>query len=360
MKSFRCTCGQLLFFENSHCVACGRSLGFLPGPAILSALEPTQNGSWKPLHPAGGGTLQRRCQNYDQHNVCNWMVPESEGVALCRACRLNQTIPDLSVPENLGYWHRLELAKHRLVYSLLRLGLPLVSKFEDPARGLAFAFLRDPAPQFRESSRVVTGHAGGLITVDLTEADDVVREKMRLEMNEPYRTLLGHFRHESGHYYWERLVHAGGLLDPFRELFGDERADYDDALRRYYSGQPPLNWQNRFVSAYSSAHPWEDWAETWAHYLHLVDTMETAQDWGLAGPSAEQCGANGCADAYHPASFEALMERWISLTMAINSINRSMGLRDLYPFVLSEVVKEKLAFVHKVIGERREAARTEG
>lgn len=356
MKCFRCECGQLLFFENSQCVSCGRTLGFLPGPAILSALEPTHNGLWKPLHRAGGGTLRRKCQNYEHHDVCNWMVAESEDVTLCRACRLNQTIPDLSVPENLGYWHRLELAKHRLVYSLVRLGLPLLSKFEDSARGLAFAFLRNPAPHFRESSQVVTGHAGGLVTIDLAEADDVVREKMRLEMNEPYRTLLGHFRHESGHYYWERLVHPGGLLGPFREIFGDERADYDDALTRYYSGNPPLNWQDRFVSAYCTAHPWEDWAETWAHYLHLVDTMETAQDWGLVEPSSHQGKEKGNVDAYRPAAFDALMEGWIPLTMAINSINRSMGLRDLYPFVLSEVVKQKLAFVHRVIGETRDAA----
>jgi hypothetical protein len=246
------------------------------------------------------------------------------------------------------------------VYSLLCLSLPLRDKGEDPDKGLAFAFLGDPNPRFEETRQVITGHAGGLITLNIAEADDAIREKMRLAMNEPYRTLLGHFRHESGHYYWERLVAHGDGLGPFRELFGDEREDYDRALKRHYEQGVPPNWPQRFISAYASAHPWEDWAETWAHYLHMVDTLETAREFGVhvspRPPNRQTVDPRITLVGCRPASFDEALENWMPLTCVINSLNRSMGQPDMYPFVLSIPVIEKLKFVHAVIRREGRAA----
>lgn len=354
MKIFSCQhCGQLISFENVQCLGCGHLLGYLPDGAVLSALEPAGQGLWRPLAPQSGGQLYRMCFNYSQEQVCNWMVPAEESGAFCRSCRLNQMIPDLSQPENRGRWYRLEVAKRYLIYSLLCLRLPLSTKQQDPQHGLAFAFLADPEPNFQETNKILTGHAQGLITINIAEADDAVREKMRLEMNEPYRTLLGHFRHEVGHYYWEQLVNRSQWLETFRALFGDERTDYDQALQNYYARGVAPDWQQYFVSAYASAHPWEDWAETWAHYLHMIDTLETAQAFGLTVgypvPGAQPLSSQPLIIGCRPRSLEEMLDRWFPLTYALNSINRSMGLRDLYPFVLSRPAIEKLRFVYEVI-----------
>ena len=177
----------------------------------------------------------------------------------------------------------METAKRRLVYSLLNLKLPVANKSEDPRQGLAFAFLSDVVKPDGSVSKILTGHENGLITLNIAEADDATREKVRLAMNEPYRTLLGHFRHEIGHYYWGRLVRGTNFLEPYRELFGNEEANYDEALKRYYASGPPVNWQDNYISAYATSHPWEDWAETWAHFMHIQDAVEVANDFGLAG-----------------------------------------------------------------------------
>jgi hypothetical protein len=284
--------------------------------------------------------------------VCNWLVQAGPNHAFCLACRLNQTIPDLSIAANKTLWARLETDKRRLVYSLLKLGLPLTPRIDGESE-LAFRFMADTAPQFNESGRVLTGHKDGVITLNIAEADPVTREAMRSQMAEPYRTILGHFRHESGHYYWERLVWNTPWLEPFRQCFGDERQDYAMALDSLYSQGPISNWREHHVSAYASAHPWEDWAETWAHYLHMVDTLETAYQFGLSvhprlseGPemSLEQN-----FNPYYDASIDSLVEHWLPLTYALNSLNRSMGHDDLYPFVLSRGAIAKLGMVHTVI-----------
>jgi hypothetical protein len=355
MKSFHCQyCDQLIFFENVQCVTCGHTLGYLPDMAIMSALEPADGvGMWWPLAEEAQARLYRMCRNYSQENVCNWMVPAEDEQVLCRSCRFNQTTPDLSQPGALACWHRLETGKRRLVYSLLCLKLPVRSKEEDPEKGLAFAFLGDPNPSFEETSKVITGHANGLITLNIAEADDAIREKMRLTMNERYRTVLGHFRHESGHHYWERLVVHSEWLAPFRELFRDEREDYDRALKCHYEQGPPQDWPQRFISAYASAHPWEDWAETWAHYLHIVDTMETAREFGLQvrprQPNEPKVDSRIKLVGCRPESFDKMLDSWVPLTYVINSINRSMGQPDMYPFVLSTPAVDKLRFVHAVI-----------
>jgi len=279
MKLFECQhCGQLLYFENTRCERCGHVLGYLPDRTTLSALTAEGGDRWRPL--AAPDEPFRFCANA-VYGACNWLVPADGPDAFCSACRLNRTIPNLDAPENLLLWQRLEAAKHRLVYGLVRLGLPLVSKSEDAEKGLAFDFLAGSGAMFQEGPQVVTGHARGLITIDIAEADDAERERHRRDMAEPYRTLLGHFRHEVGHHYWERLVRNGVWHGAFREIFGDERLDYGAALKAHYTNGPQPDWQEHYVSSYAGAHPWEDFAETWAHYLHIVDTLETADAFGL-------------------------------------------------------------------------------
>lgn len=355
MKLFYCDhCGHAVFFENVECLNCGHTLGFLPDRLALSALEPVGDNRWRSLIPDAKGEHYKMCQNYAEAQVCNWMAPAEQDEPFCRACRLNRTIPDLSKPDNVACWHRLEIGKRRMVYSLISLGLPFCSKTDDSERGLAFDFLADPESEFgeNEDNKVMTGHAEGLITINIGEADDAVREKNRLDMKERYRTVLGHFRHEIGHYYWERLIRNSHWLKPFRDLFGDEQEDYGQALQRHYDSGPPADWQDQFVSTYATSHPWEDWAETWSHYLHMTDTLETARAFGLkADPPAPALQAQDQDTSFDV--FKNLISRWVPFTFALNSITRSMGQKDLYPFVLAPAVIEKLEFVHRVIEQAR-------
>ena len=276
MKLFKCQhCEQLLYFENTACEKCGYRLGFIPEIMTLSALE-SEGDAWRAL--AIGKKTYRFCAN-TQFDVCNWMVEADGPEAYCAACRHNRMIPDTSIEANLVAWRKIEIAKHRLFYTLMKLGLPLDQKTGDGHERLVFDFLASP-PQV-DGPRVMTGHDNGLITLALDEADDVEREKRRTQMHEPYRTLLGHFRHEVGHYFWDVLVRDGGLIEPCRKIFGDESADYGAALQAYYANGAPPNWQESFISAYATSHPWEDFAETWAHYLHIVDTLEMARAFGM-------------------------------------------------------------------------------
>jgi len=200
---------------------------------------------------------------------------------------------------------------------------------------------------------VRTGHDNGVITLNLAEADDAIREQRRTELGEPYRTLLGHFRHEVGHYYWDRLVRDGGRLEQFRDCFGDETQDYAEALQTYYTDGPPVDWRDRFVSAYASAHPWEDFAETWAHFLHIVDTLEMAGSFGLrVKPVVTRDQAYRAEVDFDPHATDStsqLIRRWLPIAGAVNSINRCMGQPDLYPFVLTPEVIRKLGFVHDLV-----------
>jgi len=287
----------------------------------------------------GGGNTHRSCANLLDAG-CNWLVARNDPNPFCIACRLNQVIPRLAEGANRHRWVELEGAKRRLVYGLLSLGLPVHGKEEMPDTGLAFAFLADTSGPFEEQARVITGHAAGLITINVAETDPLYREEVRVQMGEPYRTLLGHFRHESGHYYWERLIHRSSRRDPFTALFGDCRRDYPEALRSYYENGPGRDWRNGYISAYASAHPWEDWAETWAHYLHMRDTVETAIAFGLVPESPH---ANG------DEPFDSLLSRWIDLSLAMNGLSRSLGLPDSCPFPISEPAAAKLRFVHETI-----------
>jgi len=334
MRTFECACGARIFFENSICVNCGLALGFAPELGVMTALTPTPDGG---LLAHANGSPHRRCTNYVEQGICNWLLPGAGGPELCQACALTRTVPDLSQSDNQSLWADMERAKRRLLYSLQRLGLPTLSRAESP-NGLAFDIKADTP-----NEHVLTGHADGLITLNLAEADPVLREKMRVAMEERYRTPLGHFRHESGHYYWDLLVRDTEFLQPCRALFGDDQLDYGAALRAHYDNDE-ADWQQEFISSYASAHPWEDWAETWAHYLHIVDTLETAQDFGLVGWSPLSPG-------FEEVSAEAITREWGTLTVALNALNRSMGMPDAYPFLPSDRVNEKIAFVHRVVSE---------
>jgi hypothetical protein len=345
VRSFSCAvCGQLLVFENSVCVNCGTATGF--DPASRSLVPVKDDGSLQP------------CGNLDVA-VCNWLVPGPAAPdTLCVSCRLTRTRPADGDLPGLAAFARAETAKRRLVYQLLDLGLPVVAKADDDdARGLAFDLLSS------ERAPVTIGHADGVVTIDLAEGQDAHREAMRVELAEPYRTLLGHVRHEVGHYYWAVLVGGNGLvpvgastLDRFREVFGDEREDYGQALQRHYAQGPPPGWNDAYVSAYATAHPWEDWAETFAHYLHIRDTLQTAGAYGMVvtGPDAPVADADRlvAVPSEHDESsrpFTQVLDTWLPLTYALNAVNRSLGKDDLYPFVISPPVVGKLSFVHAVV-----------
>jgi hypothetical protein len=356
MKSFHCTCGQLIFFENVVCMHCQRELGFLPDRMVMSSLEPVKNSDhlYASTDHVAGDPLYKKCRNYQVEGVCNWMIPPSMSQeTFCVSCRLNETIPDLSISHNRVLWALTEAAKRRLVYSLMEQRLPLENRKDNPQIGLGFRFLANTINADGSSTPVLTGHEDGVITLNIAEADDLYREKTRLAMNEPYRTLVGHFRHEIGHYYWDRIVRDTRYIEGFRQLFGDERGDYDEALRKYYASGAPSDWQNHFISVYSTAHPWEDWAETWAHYLHIHDTLEVASDFGLISKRLRLENrvpeSSGVRAISKPKSFNEIIEAWAQLSVALNSINRSMGLPDIYPFVLSKDVVEKLRFISDVI-----------
>jgi hypothetical protein len=306
-------------------------------------------------------TIYQRCANLESAAGCNWLVPAGDRTALCVSCRLNRTIPDLDDEDNRRYWRSIENAKRRLVAQLLAMGLPVRSKVtEDAERGVMFDFLRTPPGE----APVMTSHGNGLITLNIEEAEDSYRERIRHEMGEPYRTLLGHFRHEIGHYYWDRLIDGTPWLGKFRELFGDERADYEAALRTNYQSGPPSDWPDRFISSYAASHPWEDWAECWAHYQHLVDSLDTAMGFGMAGGNIElEIEPFSLSDLYAPEDpdaerFLAMVNGWLELITALNELARSMGHRAYYPFVMPRAVLRKLQFIQLVIRDGRQVAAT--
>ncbi|MDR6679810.1 zinc-binding metallopeptidase family protein [Pseudomonas oryzihabitans] len=347
-KVANCTCGQSIFFPNSECLACGNALGYAPDQGTPTALQPVDGGLWQ--LPETSSSLYRRCANLDTPAACNWLVPADAGSEFCLACQLNNTIPDLSFEGNGERWRKLELAKRQLVAQLLGLGLQVIPQSVDAERGLAFDFLAPDA-----TGTPTTGHANGLITLNILEADDAHREKVRADMHEPYRTLLGHFRHEVGHYYFDRLVTGTDWEEPFRALFGDERADYGQALERHYQQGAPADWESQYVSAYATMHPWEDWAETWAHYLHMMDTLATAANLGMNATTTQLDFQPFTREALYEAEdrsddeFLGFANAWIELAAMLNELSRSMGQPDFYPFALPAPVIAKLHFIHKVI-----------
>ena len=350
MKIFQCqACDQPVSFESTRCDSCQRRLGYVCGVHEVSALEPSGD-LWHAY--ADPAARYRLCANA-AHDACNWLVPDGSPERFCAACRHNRVVPDLAIGWNLTRWRQIEAAKHRLFYSLMRLGLPLMTRAENPVTGLAFDFLVDPAESYRMGPPVLTGHLNGLITMNIAEADDVERERRRMLFGEYYRTLLGHFRHEIGHYFWNVLVRQDRSLWDFRALFGDESQNYAAALQRHHAYGPPEDWSEGYVSAYATCHPWEDFAETWAHYLHIVDTLETASVFGLRlSPQFRHKAAPPVTidfDPHQSPDLDRMVEAWLPLTYAINSLSRSMGQPALYPFKLTPAVIAKLSFIHERI-----------
>ena len=386
MKRYSCShCKNQLYFENNICLVCRHMVGFDAASLSMLTLEGCRTGGLADIRDAK--RLYRWCENAT-HGTCNWLIPAEDPSAFCVACQLNRTIPELSEGENLARWKRIEVAKHRLVYSLLRLKLPVVAKrhidpgktagkeklkgsvvaggpgkmnvmnprkgpaaLEEPEdRGIAFDFMANISPD----ERVMTGHNNGVITLNIEEADEAERVRNKQDLGEKYRTLLGHFRHEIGHYYWDILIRDQPLVNDYRKVFGDERQDYQEALKAYYASGAPADWPDHFISPYASAHPWEDWAETWSHYMHLMDTLETAYAFGIGiHPGKTNDPTTDIRDPYTLSNFDTILRMWLPLTFAVNSLNRSMGHADFYPFVISPAVTEKLRFIHQTAGAGR-------
>ena len=336
MRDFHCpNCGQRLAFENSACLSCGSALGFSLTQMALLVINRDDEGEHAGSVDAEDYQL---CANLHLAE-CNWLVPAGRPRELCTSCALTVERPSDNDTVGLAAFARAEAAKRRLVVELHELKLPIVGRDQDPDYGLGFRLLSS------SHEKVLTGHENGVITLDLAEGDDVHREQLRVEMDEPYRTLLGHFRHEIGHYYFYRLITPSGEhLARFKELFGDPDADYSEALDRHYQDGPPEDWQERFVSSYATMHPAEDWAETFAHYLHIRDTLDTSAWCGLAPASA-----TFDRPALGPSAFPNIIEMWLPLSWSLNMVNRSMGHEDLYPFVLPVAVLNKMQFIHTVI-----------
>jgi hypothetical protein len=338
MTGFTCSCGNELYFDNTHCVGCGAAVGFCMVENTIKVVSIPSNQT-----PEDVG--YRWCANAPK-GLCNWFVPASCPDEFCPSCALTRVVPDLSAPENVAKMATFEAAKRRLLFNLTSVGLHVVPKSQDPARGLVFELRQSLGDQ-----RVITGHAEGVITIDVDEADPVHIELQRCALRENYRTLLGHLRHESGHYYFDRLVADQGLHEPFRAVFGDEREEYAAALQRHYESGGNADWRANFISEYASCHPWEDWAETWAHYLHCHATSETARSRGLTAknPATEGGTANFFAGSIKREDFDAFMKFWEETVILMNEMNRSMGVGEPYPFQLTSTVADKLFFIHNVV-----------
>ena len=359
-----CHCGQVVFFENSICLRCGSDLAFHPEQGrIVSLLPADVDGRWV-LHKdfaSDKPTIDtwQRCANLDAAIQCNWLVSPAQDLHshgdLCLACALNVATPDLEQSGNADYWRLCEIAKRRLIAQLLMLGLPVHTRVQAPNTGLGFELLRWKLGQ----DMLITGHKAGIITLDIAEADPAFREQIRQQMQEPYRTLLGHCRHESGHYYWERLINHSPWLPLFRQLFGDERQHYNAALEQHYLAGPPPDWQNHYISSYAASHPWEDWAETWAHYLHMTDALSAADHFGVDADAfklhtdpftADQLQDCAFYDEHGAEAFLQMVNRWVRLSSVLNVLSRSMGQPDSYPFVLTSASLRKLYLVAGVVG----------
>jgi len=379
MKTFQCTCKDkpILFFESHQCLNCGKTVGF---DDDLDQVEPYELDSttglfFKENHPQ---IPYKKCDNNEHYNTCNGMVNMATFVAepdndeiLCFACRFNETVPDLTVIEHIPLWQKMETAKRRALYTLKALPIPLQNNTEDTENGLSFDFITDRDVNDHFSTpltgyeAVLTGHNCGHITINLAEADDVARSQTKHAMGERYRTLLGHFRHELGHYYFDQLILPSPEKQALcKQYFGDDTLDYQEALKQHYKHGAPQNWRATFISEYATMHPYEDWAETWAHYMHIIDTLETAQNYSITGSTTLTTTSQAESDVEElnelnlpqdtsfflgQTDINTILDAWMEFSVIFNSLNRSMGLADAYPFVLTQAVRSKLSFIHYAI-----------
>ncbi|WP_372882404.1 putative zinc-binding metallopeptidase [Psychromonas sp.] len=376
MKTFRCNCQEqpILFFESSHCLACGRTVGLDDDfkQVVPYDLDEKSGLFFKADQPT---VFYQKCDNNARYQACNGMVNlntfvhvDGKDEVLCFACRFNETVPDLTIVEHIPLWRKMETAKRRALYTLKALPVPLRNIIQDPENGISFDFTTDRdvkdhfASKLEDQEAVFTGHDCGHITINLAEANDVARSHTRLAMRERYRTLLGHFRHELGHYYFDQLIANSPEKHALcKQYFGDDELSYQKALDRHYKKGAPADWREHFISAYATMHPYEDWAETWAHYMHIIDTLETAQNFSISGSAlggavdtAEVGGLQLPQEYYFSAqtSITNILDTWMDFSVILNSLNRSMGLRDAYPFVLTQAVRTKLSFIHHAVHNR--------
>lgn len=327
MKAFSCrVCANALFFENSVCMSCQTRQAYARTERAIVPVDETG----KYVDAAG---LESWVCSSLLLSGCTWLTERQGGQ--CFACSLTRTRPNNADAVGLANYVSAERAKRHLIVELDDLNIGLVPKSADPENGLTFDMLSGV------NGKVVMGHDHGVITIDVAESDPAHREKVRVTLDEPYRTMLGHFRHEIGHYFQWRYV-RGGLIEECRRVFGDETRSYQDAIDRHYRDGPPEDWAQQYISTYATMHPYEDFAETFAHFLHIRDTIDTATEQGLM--VVDQRGFSSFRDLVGAA--------WIPLSTALNQINRSMGRDDLYPFVIPAVVVDKLAFVASLVGRR--------
>ncbi|MGK0413903.1 MAG: hypothetical protein ACJA1B_002120 [Polaribacter sp.] len=344
MKIFQCgNCNHAIFFENVTCENCGHLSGYRAEDFKML----TFNFSNDALISDREGVAYKFCKN-KEYEVCNWVLEKDSPEEFCSACQLNRTIPKLSDADNFENWTHMEIAKHRVIYQLQKVGLSLPNKMDNDEVGLCFDFVSN-----KSNPKLMTGHANGVVTILIREGNSVLREKARKQLSEPYRTLVGHLRHEVGHYFWDRLIRDyPDTLAEFRSIFGNDELDYGKALNTYYKNGAPENWQKSFISEYATSHAWEDWAETWAHYLHIMDMVETGYFFRLSVKPAgkkNKLKTRISFDPYKVENFDKIIENCVPLSFAVNSMNRAMGVPDIYPFVISPIIVEKLRFIHRLL-----------
>ena len=349
VRAFACpVCNNFTQFEAARCRNCHAALGFHP-PS-------------KSMLPVADGVAQIDGQRWvrctqSETSGCNWLAAEEQSPyerGRCLADSLIRREPDASDTIAREKLVPTAVALRRLVYQLDDIGLP-IDPFWRHDGGLAFDLLSS----YSTGEKVTIGHAGGVITIDLVESLDAYRESLRVRLGEPYRTMLGHFRHEVGHYYQHVLVESGSgahrYLDDCRRLFGDERASYGDAISRHYKFGAPDGWHEAFISEYATMHPWEDFAECFAHYLHITDTIDTSREAGmvLRADLVRFSAPRDIAplESYDDVPIERLLFDWRWISLFFNRVNTAMGKIPLYPFEIPEPVVTKLGFIHRVIRE---------
>jgi hypothetical protein len=334
MRIFRCDhCAAIVPFAASECGRCGVALGYVPDDRRLRELSAVE--STATFLVPGHEAAMWRCLNAAWG--CNWMLPAGGDSVWCRSCELTRGRPDVDRQDSIEAWMTAEAAKRRLVHELDALALPMEPRSDEAPDGLAFDLVHVPG------ETGVTGHRDGIVTLDLAEADDRHREAVRRQFDEPFRTVIGHLRHEIGHHYWNRLVGQTDHLAHFRRLFGDERVDYGNALDAHYATLDGGWDEQRFVTSYAAAHPLEDWAESFAHYLHIVDATDTAAAHDLLP------GTRVAFDLDEPCpspEFAEILAMWQPIADAVNDIAASLGVPAVYPFAPTGIVADKLAFVH--------------
>ncbi len=328
MKTGRCRCGNRIFFNNHRCLTCDAVLGHcLPCGSLTSFSDDKQSSICDTC-----GTVVHACTN-QSHGVCNSFNKSPN--TLCRFCEFTSVIPPLKQPESVRRWAMMESAKRRLLSQLEDLSLPPFIDDVQQTHPLSFEFLENSVDACGQTKNVTTGHEHGLITINLAEADSVHRERLRVDLGEPQRTLIGHMRHEIGHYIdWSWACRMAA--DEYRALFGDpDSIDYSEAMKRHYDEGPPSNWANHYVSAYATMHPWEDFAETVNVYLDIMAIATTATELGQS-----ELDLSATADAGQ------LVSSVLKIVVEVSEYNFDLGLMPLLPERIPPAVIEKLAYVH--------------